>query len=108
MKFFCAALLFLVLGCSTATKPVQERVSKGMDKDQVLDILGNPSRSKRVSGADKWSYDQHINGKKTTVHVYFENATVTYVGSDEDFEKSLKESVLQKNDSKASDFKDLE
>jgi outer membrane protein assembly factor BamE (lipoprotein component of BamABCDE complex) len=110
LKFLSALLVTTAVGCATQPKAVQETVSPGMDKDQVLNILGNPSRSKRVSGADRWSYDQHIDGKKTTVHVYFKDAKVSFVGSDEEFEKSLKKTAAEKQKpaEPTGQFKDIE
>ena len=102
---------FMVVGCSSASKDVRDRVSKGMDKDEVLEELGNPSRSKRVKGADRWSYDQYDGDVKTTTHVYFKSGKVSDVLRDDDLVKQIKELSEQKKTyrkkRKSTKFKDL-
>ena len=108
------SLIWVVLaavGCSSPTKDIRQRVSKGMDKDEVLQELGNPSRSKRVRGADRWSYDQYKEDVKTTTHVYFKSGKVTDIIRDDQLVKQLKELSEQKKNyrekQKSKKFRDL-
>jgi outer membrane protein assembly factor BamE (lipoprotein component of BamABCDE complex) len=47
--------LFLV-ACQTNQLRAYERVQTGMDKHQVLEIMGSPTNSARWNGLDRWRY----------------------------------------------------
>ena len=93
-------------GCSSPRKDISQKVSKGMDKDAVLQILGNPSRSKHVNGADRWSYDEYINGDKQVTHIYFKKGKVTFVGRDDELIKELK-NLEEKKPDNSGKFREL-
>ena len=111
VTIFKLALVWVALtlvGCSSPSKDIRKRVSKGMDKDAVLEELGNPSRSKRVKGADRWSYDQYAGNDKQVTHVYFKKGKVSFVGRDDELVKELKElSEKKKSTDNKSKFRDL-
>jgi outer membrane protein assembly factor BamE (lipoprotein component of BamABCDE complex) len=90
--FVCSTLLVFIAGCASRETEIKKIVQPGMDKDQVLKAMGNPSRSKRISGADKWSYDSYVNGQKKTIQVYFQDGKVQFVGADDDVERAILES----------------
>lgn len=97
-----------LVSCSSPSKDIRSRVSKGMDKDAVLEELGNPSRSKRVDGADRWSYDQYTGDEKQVTHVYFKKGRVSFVGRDDELVKELKEMSMQKkNEPQEQEFREL-
>lgn len=108
LKVFVSVIFLFTLSCASPQKSNQQRVSVGMDKDQVLQVLGNPSRSKRVSGSDRWSYDEYVDGSKQVLQVYFQNGRVRFVGTDEAFEKSLLTPNAKKSQDQNAGFKDIE
>ena len=92
---FCAFLT--LVSCSSSPTDIRKRVRVGMDKSEVLEILGNPSRSKRVKGADRWDYDMYDeNDRRVVNYVYFKSGRVSYVGRDDEFERDLKKLNSQK------------
>lgn len=82
------SMLFISACASTKTRPYQ-KVKLGMDKSQVLEIIGNPSRSDHVRGADRWSYDDFSEGDRDVVSVYFSEGKVSFVGSDQAYEAQV-------------------
>jgi outer membrane protein assembly factor BamE len=74
-------LLGLMLtGCQTNILNKFNQVKHGMEKDDVLNLMGSPQRTQRFHGKDRWTYvfyDHRIRFEKE-VH-FFENNAV-YVG----------------------------
>lgn len=81
----------IIVGCSTTRKDQLSEVKRGMSKSEVLALAGNPSRTDRLAGADRWRYDIRDKNKRRleTVDVYFNKGSVQYVGSEEAFQKQL-------------------
>lgn len=98
----------LLVGCSTSPKKQLDAVKRGMSKSEVLALAGNPSRTSRLAGADRWSYDIRDNNKRKleTVDVYFSKGAVQYVGSEEAFQQQLEAQRTPKN-SDDPQFRDL-
>lgn len=81
LRIAVSIVLSLILaGCSGPQKSPKELVRKGMDKAEVLEILGNPSRTGRVRGSDRWSYDTYQNDTREVTYVFFKAGKVTSVG----------------------------
>jgi outer membrane protein assembly factor BamE (lipoprotein component of BamABCDE complex) len=81
MKFIIAAFaIFTLIGCSSTRVRTLSKIKTGMSKPSVLDIAGNPSRSSRVEGADRWSYDYWSGDERKTLNVHFVDGAVTQVG----------------------------
>lgn len=78
---FLATLLGVFTGCSSAEKRPEDQVQLGMDKSAVLEILGNPKRTARVRGADRWTYETPKNEKVDLLDIYFQDGKVSYVGA---------------------------
>ncbi len=108
MRFLCALALVastLLVGCATTkSRPFQE-VKLGMDKSQVLEIIGNPSRSSRIKGSDRWSYDDFSQGDREVVNIYFTEGKVSFLGTDAEYEARLKPAA--KPSSKNGSFQEL-
>ena len=89
------------------------QVKSGMTKAEVLGIAGNPSRSGRVQGADKWSYDikNDDNQRVKIIDVYFTSGRVSFVGSEEVFASQLNTQIKKPNhkhgQSDDSEFREL-
>lgn len=87
--FFCTLALGQS-GCSTPQSKALKEIQVGMDKADVLEIAGNPSRITRHLGQDRWSYEDFsastknnpgdISAVARTTFVYFSDGRVTYVG----------------------------
>lgn len=82
------ALLILVItmflgACSTASKTEVEEfkgVKNGMDKSEVLDILGSPKTSYHSNGKDVWNYEIYEKENKFRREIHFQKGLVTYNG----------------------------
>jgi outer membrane protein assembly factor BamE (lipoprotein component of BamABCDE complex) len=71
--------VFLISACATPRDKAVKQIKPGMTKEQVLELAGNPSRSSRISGADRWSYDLWHGEIRQTYNVHFVNGQVTNV-----------------------------
>lgn len=82
------ALLILVFtmflgACSTVSKTEVEEfkgVKNGMDKSEVLDILGSPKTSYHADGKDVWNYEIHEKDNMFRREIHFQKGLVTYNG----------------------------
>lgn len=54
-KVFICSLLWLS-GCQTPLSKSTQSLKIGMEKYEVLEVLGNPHQTRRVRGQDRWSY----------------------------------------------------
>jgi outer membrane protein assembly factor BamE len=72
---------FLFSACSSLTKLEQFNTLKpGMEKHDVLEVMGGPDRRQRIHGSDRWTYliyDQNIRNEKV---VEFNEGIATHVG----------------------------
>lgn len=72
--------LFL-LACQTSNDLATFKKSQlGMDKGQIIDILGDPNRKERKDGRDWWYYIIYENNYNYERMVVFENGKVIYSG----------------------------
>ena len=85
-----AALMFFAASCASTEHQSLRKIKVGMSKDAVLDIAGNPSRSSRISGADRWSYDYWSGDKRSTMNVHFVEGSVSSI-TDENPAGALKD-----------------
>ena len=105
LVIFFLASIFSVLflsGCATPQHELMGKVTTGMDKGEVLDVLGGPNVSKRRNGRDIWIYVFYENNKKRGRKFVFHKNTLTDI-SDYDFNPSLEDRI---NDSDS--FKEYE
>ena len=56
MRFWLGLFVLLLTGCATPVHQAIEDVRAGMDKDQVLNLAGNPKRTFREKNQDHWVY----------------------------------------------------
>ena len=76
-------LSFLVLGPLACTSPMHKSVSKvkvGMEKDQVLDILGSPKMTREYKGKQQWKYIYYKNDIRRSKVVTFHFGEVVSIG----------------------------
>ena len=80
---YLLGLLFLtssVFGCSTAMHKAVNDVKPGMDKSDVLELLGNPKYTKRSNSTDIWKYKFYKNDTLMSKKIYFHSGSVIKVG----------------------------
>ena len=77
------AFSFLILaltGCQTNMKKAFDEIKPGMDKDQVLEIIGGPRAVTRFHGKDRWFISFYNNGTRFEREIHFLNGHADYVG----------------------------
>lgn len=74
LSFFIA----LIGGCASRTKGT-EKIQTGMDKDQVLEVAGDPKRTYRLNGQDNWVYIYYEGNEEIQKHVAFEDGHVVRI-----------------------------
>jgi outer membrane protein assembly factor BamE len=86
--FLCASISFIFLiGCQSNPKIQFEKISEGMEKNEVLGLMGPPSASFRFSGRDRWIYRFYDRDQKFVKEVHFSEGKAVYVG--EEFQAPL-------------------
>jgi len=81
LKLLVGAMCVLfVAACSTPQHKALRSIDVGMDKADVLEKLGNPTRKTRHQGQDRWSYEYQNESGMQLTHIYFAGGKVTYVG----------------------------
>ncbi len=73
MGIFCT-----LAGCASFPETM-DRIKAGMDKGEVLEILGNPKRTFRENGLDYWTYLYFENNQEWRRDVVFEGGKVIRV-----------------------------
>jgi outer membrane protein assembly factor BamE (lipoprotein component of BamABCDE complex) len=79
LLFVCIA----IAACATSQVQALKSVEVGMDKADVLEKVGNPTRKTREFNQDRWSYELDSENKSQVTYVYFSEGKVTYVGPGE-------------------------
>ena len=78
--YFALLLCLFFSGCQTNELREINRVKVGMDKQEVLDIMGNPRRTERIHGMDRWTYVFFAANKWQSREVRFMDGEVNHVG----------------------------
>ncbi len=75
--------IFLAIGltaCQHAPIDRYNKIAKGMDKDQVLDLVGSPKTTLRKESKDIWVYDFYSEDNLSTKELHFQEGKLTYLG----------------------------
>lgn len=81
MRFALLWLAFIfVLGCQTPAHLDWAKVHAGLDKDQVLELMGNPVRTERIKGKDRWTFVFYENQIRREKEVHFLEGIAVYTG----------------------------
>jgi outer membrane protein assembly factor BamE len=67
-------------GCASTDIRDFEKIQVGMDKDDVLKIMGSPNKSERWKGMDRWTYVLWNDNQDGRREVHFNEGRATYVG----------------------------
>lgn len=90
--FFVAILVFA--GCVSSPVKHFDDVKVNMTKDEVLEIVGNPTHTELYNGKEKWAYRFYTNEEHEhwdLRQVTFIDGKVVSVGEDTDEENRLKQ-----------------
>lgn len=81
-EIFVLVGLFVLAFSACTTAPIKEfpRVKLGMEKGQVIEIVGSPRRTDRRLSADIWTYRFYENEKPIEKMVIFKEGKVQYCG----------------------------
>lgn len=118
----CLATTFLVCACQTSPLDDYNKLHAGMEKDQVLDIMGSPQRTERFHGKDRWTYIFYDHNVKYEKEIHFLQGNAVYVGNvweptvsaaevdakNEASNKTLNEELAQKYQNTATDYSNYE
>lgn len=80
LRFFAVAALLLT-ACQTNMVKQFEQVKPGMEKDDVLDLLGSPRQTQRFHGKDRWYYVFYEDRIRFEKEVHFFEGNAIYVGN---------------------------
>ncbi len=109
----CLTISLFTTSCASTTEENIERITVGMNKAVVLDIVGDPSTTSRSNSVDNWIYKYYTNDIEKHVNVSFKNGRVIKVrnfdpdegeGTYQDYTKKIKSDRKSKDGS----FKNLD
>lgn len=66
--------------CQTNMYKEYQKIHPGMEKDDVLEVMGNPQRTQRFHGKDRWTYVFYDNKLRHEKEVQFFEGNAVYVG----------------------------
>lgn len=66
--------------CQTSMLKQFESIKPGMEKDDVLDLMGSPNQTQRVSGKDRWYYTFYDKRMRFQKEVQFADGAAIYIG----------------------------
>ena len=73
-------MIALIVGCQTAAHIDWTRVHAGMDKEQILEVMGNPVRTERMNNKDRWTFVFYENQVRQIKEVIFLDGISIYTG----------------------------
>lgn len=75
-------LFFVILasGCQTNMLKQFDKITPGMEKDDVLEMMGSPTTSLRFHGKDRWIYVFYEDKLRFEKEIHFFENNVTYKG----------------------------
>lgn len=73
-------LSLLTTGCQTSMLKQFGEIKPGMEKAQVLNVMGSPSRTQRFHGKDKWTYVFYDDSIRFEKEIQFFEGSAIYVG----------------------------
>lgn len=79
-RLLVLALFVFLTACQTDMKKAFEEIKPGMDKDQVLQIIGGPRAVTRFHDKDRWFITFYHDKIRYEKEIHFKNGFVTYVG----------------------------
>lgn len=80
MKWILVLSFLFLSACQTNQLKQYSEIREGMDKDDVLELMGPPQHKLRWKGMDRWTYRFYGNNTLHIKDVHFNQGTVVYVG----------------------------
>lgn len=79
---FALLCFFVVFTAACQSMPSKQftKLKTGMDKDDVLQIMGSPDRTQRWQGMDRWTYKVWESDTSELKEVHFSEGIAVYVG----------------------------
>ncbi|ASD65134.1 outer membrane protein assembly factor BamE [Bdellovibrio bacteriovorus] len=74
------SLGLMLSACQTSMLKQFEEITPGMEKDDVLDLMGSPTQTQRFHGKDRWTYVFYDKRIKFVKEVQFFEGNAIYVG----------------------------
>ncbi len=74
------AFSLLLTACQTSMLKQFAEVKPGMEKDDVLNLMGSPTRTQRFHGKDRWTYVFYDDRIRFEKEVQFFDGSAVYVG----------------------------
>lgn len=71
---------FLLLGCQTSMLKEYQKLTPGMEKNDVLEVMGSPQRTQRFHGKDRWTYVFYDDRTRYEKEIQFFQGNAIYVG----------------------------
>lgn len=81
LSIFLAVTALLTTACQTSALNDFQKVKPGMEKQDVLELMGNPSRTERFHGKDRWTYVFYDSRIRFQKEVQFFEGNAIYVGN---------------------------
>lgn len=80
-QWLLLSLIFLILP-ACQSKPIRqfEKIKPGMEKVEVLDLMGSPTAVTRFHGKDRWIYIFYDKDARQEKEIHFEGGSAVYVG----------------------------
>ncbi len=77
--FALLAIPFCMTGCASTSMNNLSKVMPGMTKHDVLQLLGNPTRTTRALNQDRWEYSPNQISNKGSTYLFFDQGTLTHI-----------------------------
>lgn len=77
------SFVLIVINVSCATRAVDDfaKLKTGMEKSEVLEIVGDPTYKVRRKGQDRWTWVYYDQNLKQQSEVHFDEGKAVYVGA---------------------------
>lgn len=72
--------ILLLSSCTTPQHSFDSGLQLGMDKAEVIELMGGPQFTKRRNSEDVWQYHFYNGEQKTVKELHFRNNKVSYKG----------------------------
>lgn len=101
-KFLFLSLLSLTtLACQTSLLSQYNQVRTGMEKDDVIDLMGSPQRTERMRDKDRWTYIFYDKRVRYEKEIQFTKGNVVYVGEPWQIAPEKSAEVIDKKNAEA-------
>ncbi|MNJ93419.1 Outer membrane protein assembly factor BamE [compost metagenome] len=83
LRYLTIPLLLMSLllsACQTSMVKQFDRLKPGMEKDDVLDLMGSPDQTQRFHGKDRWYYVFYDKRTRFEKEVHFFKGNAIYIG----------------------------